>query len=900
MRTLLAILALSAGCATAPEATPTPAEAKPAAAPPPKALAEAPKLRIPQWEKPTEVTVNLRVIPGEDTFQGDITIAVELAHATDVVWLNGTNLVVDAADVTPAAGAKLDVKARIASKDFIALDLPKEIPAGAASLHLKYHGVQSRKEGAGLFQVHEGDLDYAFTHFEPLDARRAFPCFDEPGFKVPWTTSLTVKAEHMAFGNMPVTATTDEAGGMKRVTFAKTPPLPSYLIALAAGPYERVDAGTWGSKKTPVGIIVPKGKADWAKWAVQSTGPILEQHEAYFGIPYPYEKLDHIAVPLQMGAMENPGLITYGHTLILARPGEDTVNGQRAYASVCAHELAHIWFGDLVTTAWWDDIWLNEAFATWSSGQLLLRWKPEWQQDVGIVQTRNGAAGADSLASARRIRQPIETNDDVVNAFDGITYGKGASVIAMFESYLTPAVFQKGVHRYLTDHANGNATAADFLGALTQEAGKDIATPFSTFLEQAGVPLIDVALQCPKGGKPSVKLSQKRYLPAGSSVTGAQTWQVPVCLRWGSKGKTDGRACTMLTGEAMELPLDGAKACPEWVMPNDGMHGYYRSRLPEKGALVKLFESGGKQLSMPEKIGLLGDLGALVRSADVDVSEALALVPKLVAEDNRHTLGAAAGFIGGLGGDFLPEALRPKYEELVRKTFGPKAKKLGFTVGPKDDDDLRLLRPLMLGMAGREGRDPELRKEALKLANAWLKDRKAVHADVIDTVLSIAIDEGGAGFYDTLLAAAKTETDRRDRVRMIGALSSTRDPALVTRSLPLTLTADFDPRESLSFMWGATGDYRTRPLALAWVKEHFDALVARLPKDAGAGLAYSASGFCDAKTRAESEAFFNGRSTKYTGGPRNLAQALEYVDLCIAYRARQQPVAAAFMEKWKK
>ncbi len=895
MRSSLATLLVLSACVTTPEPAPTPVESKPAPAPAPKVLAEAPKLRLPQWAKPLAYELNVRVIPGEDGFSGELKVQIELAHATDVLWLNGTNLTIDSAEVdaTKASG-------RVASKDFLAIDLPSQVGPGTVTLHLRYHGVQSRKEGAGLFQVHEADLDYAFTHFEPLDARRAFPCFDEPGFKVPWTVSLTVKKDQLAFGNMPVASQTEEAGGMKKVTFAKTPPLPSYLVAFAAGPFERVDAGTWGQKKTPVGIIVPKGKAAWAKWAVESTGPILEQHEAYFGIPYPYEKLDHIAVPLSMGAMENPGLITYGHQLMLSRPGEDTVSQQRGYASVCAHELAHLWFGDLVTTAWWDDIWLNEAFATWASGQLLLHWKPAWQQDVGIVQTRSGAAQTDALGSARRIRQPIETNDDVVNAFDGITYGKGASVIAMFESYLTPAVFQKGVHRYLTEHAHGNATASDFLGALGKEAGQDVGASFSTFLEQAGVPLVDVALSCPKRGAPSVKLSQKRYLPAGSAVQGTQTWQLPVCLRWGSKGKSEGHACTMLTEAALDFPLAGAKACPQWVLPNDGMHGYYRSRLAEKGALVKLFDAGGKQLSMAEKVGLLGDLSALVRSADVELSEALALVPKLVAEDNRHTLGAAAGYVGGLGGDFLPEALRPKYEELVRKSFGPRAKALGFTVGPKDDDDVRLLRPMMLGMAGREGKEPAIRKEAVKLATAWLADRKAVHADVIDTVLGIAIDEGGADFYDKLLAAAKAEKDRRDRVRMIGALGSTRDPALSARGLPLALGADFDARESLSFMWGATGDFRTRPLALAFVKEHFDELVARLPKDSGANLAYVTSSFCDAKTRSEAEAFFNGRSTKYTGGPRNLAQALEYVDLCIAYRARQQPVAAAFMEKWRK
>jgi alanyl aminopeptidase len=894
MRSALALSLLLCGCVTPPAPAPTPPPAAPV-----RPLAEAPKLRLPDWARPISYALEVRVIPGEEDFSGEVRIDIELLRATDIVWLNGTHLTLDAVELQSGT-EKVPTTGRIASKDFLALELAHPVGPGTVTARLRYHAVQTRKEAAGLFQVREGALDYAFTHFEPLDARRAFPCFDEPSFKVPWDVSLTVKKDHLALGNMPVTGEAEQPGGMKRVTFQRTPPLPSYLIALAAGPFERVDAGSWGSKKTPVGIVVPKGKAEWARWAVESTGPILEQHEAYFGIPYPYEKLDQIAIPLSTGAMENPGLITYGHQLMLVRPGELTIGQQRAYAAVCAHELAHLWFGDLVTTAWWDDLWLNEAFATWASGQLLIRWKPQWQQDVAMVQSRHGAATNDSLASARRIRQPIESNDDISNAFDSITYNKGAAVISMFEQYVTAPVFQRGVHRYLTEHFFGNATASDFLDALSKEAAQDIRAPFSTFLEQPGVPLVDVALSCPKGGTPAVKLSQRRYLPAGSTAADNQSWKLPVCVRWGKKGASDGRACTLLTAATGEIALEGAKSCPDWVLPNEGMHGYYRSRLAEKGATTQLFQLGGKHLSMAEKVGMLGDLTALVRTGEVDISEVLALVPNLIAEDNRHTLTFAANLAAHLGGDFLPEPLRARQEELVRISFGPKAKALGFTVGAKDDDEVRLIRPLVLGMMGRDGKDPATRKEALRLASGWLENRKALHADLVDTALTIAVDEGGAAFYEKLLTAARAEKDRRDRVRMITALAGTRDPELSARGMSLVLTDDFDARESVSFLWGATGDFRTRALAFAFVKEHFEELVARLPKDSGAYLAYVGSAFCDAKMRAESEAFFTGRSTKYTGGPRILSQALESIDLCIAFRERQQPGGAAFMAKWKR
>jgi len=875
-------------------APPKQEEAKPAPAPEPKL--EAPKVRLPDGARPLGYELSLRVVPGEPTFTGEVTIELELDRAVDVLWLNARDLTAQAAELTVGT-AKVAAATKPGGEHFLAVVPATPVGPGKATLRIRYTGALSETETSGLFQLKEGGEQYAVTQFEPIGARRAFPCFDEPGFKVPWHLTLHVKKEHAAFHNTPVEREQDEAGGMKAVTFAKTKPLPSYLVALAVGPFETVDAGTWGKNKTRVRIITPRGKTADAKYAVESTGPVLEQLEAYFGIPYPFEKLDELAMPVNFGAMEHPGLVTYGSQLLLMAPEKDTIARQRLYASIAAHELAHMWFGDLVTMAWWDDVWLNEAFATWMSSKIIEGWKPAWDEVVDRAGGRGGALSTDALVSARRIRQPIEAMDDITNAFDGITYGKGAAVIEMFEAWVGDDVFQKGVKRHLEAHAFGNATAAQFLDAISKEAGKDVATPFNTFLDQAGAPRVAMALVCAKGEAPRLELSQRRQLPVGSKGDPNQVWQVPLCVRTSTAGK-ERRACTLLTAATGTLPLEG-KACPDWVMPNDGVRGYYRADLKGTADLLGLLEKAGPKLTVAERVGLLDDLEALVGSGDVELGVALAAIPLALKEDNRHLLAAAQGLASQLRGDLLPEALRPKYEAFVRATFGARAAKLGLTVGAKEDEDTRLARPWLVGMVAVDGKEPALRKQSLALAKAWLTDRKAIHPDLVGTVLGIAADTGDAALHEALVNAVKAEQDRTDRGRMLGALASFRDPAQVKAQLALALDPKVDAREAMRVLWGASGDYRTRELALDWLKQHWDPLVARLPEDSGAYLVWTGAGVCDAKKRDEVKAYFDGRSTKFLGGPRELDQALEEIDLCVAWRARHQPSAAAFMERWK-
>ncbi len=351
--------------------------------------------------------------------------------------------------------------------DFVGLRPAKTLAAGKARIHIVYQGKISEKSSAGIFQGLDGKQPYLFTQFESIDARRAFPCFDQPDFKTPWQITVHVPKEHAAISNTSPVSEADEPNGMKKVVFAPTRPLSSYLVALAVGPFDFVDAGKAGAHHIPVRIVTPKGKANQAKYAAAS-----DRHASSTGwrtiseFPSPSTSAITWPIPLTFGfgAMENAGMVTYAQNLILSDPAIDTEQRQRTYASVAAHELAHQWFGDLVTLAWWDDTWLNEAFATWTSAKIIAEWKPEWRSRLSDLNGKFGAMGEDSLVAARKIRQPIESKDDISNAFDGITYQKGASVIRMFESWVGEKKFQSGVTAYLKRYSYKNARVERFPG----------------------------------------------------------------------------------------------------------------------------------------------------------------------------------------------------------------------------------------------------------------------------------------------------------------------------------------------------------------------------------------------------------------------------------------------------
>ncbi len=873
----------------------------------------APTLRLPEGARPSGYQIHLRLQPGADQFSGTVEIALQLATPQPILWLNAApEVVIDRAEFVAegtAATRQPVVGQERGGRDFVGLRPASTLSAGNWRLRMDYHARLLKNEGVGLFTERDGSDDYIFSDLEAIDARRAFPCFDEPEYKVPLRLSVDVPAAHLATANAPVESETPlrENPGHKRVVFRPTPPLPTYLWALAVGPFGVVSAGKGGSRGVPLRILTLRGREAEGRYAAQVTAPIVDLLERYTGVPFPYDKLDQIAVPNQSHAMENPGLITYGLRLLQMRPEEETVGARRRFAQVCAHEIAHHWTGDLVTLKFWDDLWLNESFASFLDSKITEQFQPDWEEGLERVGSRATAMDNDSLHSARRIRQPITSNDDIVNAFDPITYAKGKAVLGMLEDWLGPSVFQRGLTRYLRAHAHGTAVAADFLDALRAEAeaaGKRteaLALPgvATSFLDQPGVPVVSLRLQC-QGGPPRLQYTQERYFPLsgqkpapGTAEKQALRYHIPLCY------SVDGGAqrCEVLQAERGEIALGGT--CPRSLLPDPRGSGYYRLRY--EGALFddllrRTFPSQPSSreitlappLSPIARLGFLRNVEAGLRRGDVPLGQVLPLLPALAADSSRHAVSIGLGLATTLR-DYVSDSQRATYQSQLVSPFAARLRTFGLRTQPSDDDNTRILRAqllmLSLGDGGKSPVTSTLQAQAESLLTGWLADRHALDAETAHALALAAPQRAGEPLWQAMLNSTRRETDRVRRGLLFVALGQFRDAALAEKSLGLLLSPDFPIRETLPILGRLAMFPETRELAYAFVQKNFDALVARLPRDGGAGLARVIGGFCDVDRATAAEAFFTGRSTVFTGGPRILRQSSERARQCAALRA---------------
>ena len=849
--------------------------------------AAPPALRLPEGARPLRYELVLKVVPGEAKASGEMTIDVELDRAHDVLWLHGEMLDVRRAAVHGRAEARILSR----SDPFVGLAFDPPLPAGRHRLTLDYDADQSRNSTRGIFALQDAGAWYTMTHFEPLAARRAFPCFDEPSFKVPWQVTLRVPRDAAAFSNTDGVEGPDEDAALKRVRFAETRPLPSYLVAFAVGPFETVAAGRTGMRPTPSRIIVPRGRRADAEFAAKAFPRLFENTERWFATPHPYAKLDHIAIPLTVGfAMENAGLITYGAPTLLAKPGAASPRFRRGAANIGAHEIAHQWFGNLVTPMWWDDIWLNEAFASWFAEKMVDLWEPGYERGTNRVHERAQAIEEDGLASARRIREPIVVEGDVRAAFDSITYQKGATVIAMFERWISPPTFRRGVLRYLRSHADGNATTAQFLETLAATSRKPIKPAFSTFLDQNGVPQVAVVLDCSQPGKPLVTLRQAVHAPIGVARA-EQRWQVPVCIRHGSRVKAR-QACTLLDDDEVTLPLRGA--CPRYVLANDGGTGYY---LPDyRGDLLARLAAHRDVLSTPEYASVLYDLRALVRSGAIEASVAFEWVAAAAKVQDFHVATAAIDVASFQRDAVVDEASRTRFDAFVREAFADRARSLGFASKAGESDDAQMLRRALLRFAAPS--DPLLAARARDLANAWIGDRAALEPALVDTVLLVAAVHGDEKLFDALASEARRTGDGLERRDLVMALMSFRDPALSARGFALLLDPSFDIRETTTAMWRTHWATPPRRDAHAFIVAHFDALSARVQRETPGGWAELAERLCTKEDEASLEAFWRPRIGNYASGSRTLAKAGEAIRLCTRLRAAQSASAAGYLSRF--
>ena len=566
------------------------------------ALPPAPAFFLPGDVIPLKHTVEMTIDPGRDTFTGRATIQVEIRKPLTVIWLNGKDIV----PLEATVGSK-KAHAETASDEFIGIELDSPVQPGRTIIDLRYRGKLDEKAIVGPYRKKTGDDWYVFTSFTPIDARRAFPCFDEPRFKTPWKMIIHVKRTDKAFANGRMLREVNEADGMKAVEFAETKPLPAEVVAFAVGPFD-IFEGAPAGHGTPIRVITAKSHAAEGKTAAQASVDVLPRLEAYTGIPYPFGKLDHIAVPeFPFGATENPGLIVYKNQALLVAPGDDLTAKASAIRGLQAHEVGHQWFGDLVTQASWDDVWLSEGFATWISAKMMDQEQPAARKRLNAVAARQRIMTMDDSARTRPIRLAMNSRHDTENVYSQFVYQKGAALLMMLEGWLGEDRVHDGLRAYLKKFSFSNATTADLEASLRAAAGVDPGPVMEAFLNHTGVPVIHG--ECLDG---TIKI-QPAALP------------LPVCIRGDGLTPT----CSVVDPEHPSMALH--RPCPSWIEFNSGATGYYRTEwTPAQLNALDL-----TQLSAAERLMLVYDL----RAAHSDS----ALLKKLAADPEPEIVRAVAG-----------------------------------------------------------------------------------------------------------------------------------------------------------------------------------------------------------------------------------------------------------------
>ncbi len=850
--------------------------------------------RLPEWAVPQSYALDLHVDPSESGFDGTTDIKVNLKKASDHVWLHGRDLKVADVTVTDAKGKVHQAKYVEAAPKagVVRVDFGTELPAQEIKLHFKFHAPYNQRL-EGLYKVVSGGEPYVMTQMEPISARFAFPSFDEPGFKTPYDITLTIPEADKGFANTGITKKVDNGDGWKTLTFATTQPLPSYLVAYAVGPWS-VNAGPdikpdkYRSEPVKLRGVAAKGKAKYMDWILDQTPAIIHFMENYYAFGYPFGKLDLAAVPdFSAGAMENPGFVTFRDFLLQLKP-DSAQRYVRGAFNVTAHELAHMWTGDTVTTDWWNDLWLNESFATWMQQKVAMKLHPEYRTDLARIQGGQGAMANDSLVSARMIRQPITGNGDIQTAFDGITYQKGAAVLGMFENYVGEDTFRDGMRAYIQKYKHANANANDLIDSIAKAAGKGerFKKAFASFLNQSGVPEVTTRLDC-SGEHPVLHLTQKRYLPLGSKGDPNRIWGIPVCVR-----SDHGTQCEMLDQPEGSMTLEGGQ-CPAWYMPNADGNGYYRFGMADAD-LEKL----GKhldELNDGEQLAYADAMDAAFHRGEIDAGQALAGMSSMAASKTVDVALAPLGTFRWIWSHQAEtDAQKARLADMVKQAYLPRLEKLGYERRKGESGDDTQMRSTLASLLGLTVKLPEVRKALLKQGDAVLKknadgdlDFDAANSDLLGAALGAEVQVHGKPVIDTLMQQLSHVTNPAWRNAMLEGLGQARGEQ-AERVRDFGLTKDVKVGEMGRLMFVDRHDAASRTASWNWFVKHYDKVVDRTGTF-GTGYLPRMGGGCSTAEAERTRTFFTPRLGDLPGADRGLAQTTESTLLCAALKQKQKP-----------
>ncbi len=846
---------------------------------------------------PTFEAIHLRVDPAEKGYRGTVTVDLTARRQVAAFHFHalGETLARIALTGPGGKGEAIPLRTEVDERGLVTAHPSHPLVPGAYRLEIAFTQAFNT-QSVGLYRTEKDGRSYAFTQLEAADARRAFPCWDEPGVKLPYQLTVEVPAAHLAVSNTPVETETPESakvgGGWKTVVFKRTPPLPAYLLALASGPLE---ATPIPGLSVPGRVITVAGQSRLAGTAVQLAPPLLAALERWFGRPYPFEKLDLIAAPeFWPGAMENAGAIIFSDRVLLLDPANATGHDRIELAYITAHEIAHQWFGDLVTMAWWDDLWLNESFADWVADKITDEVYPQWQWETGIQVRINSVMAQDARPSAKPIRRPIGHPDEVLEN-TGVLYAKGQAVLQMFEIFLGPETFKRGVRDYLRLHAWGNATASDLWSALGQAAGRDVGAIMSTFVDQPGLPLVGV--EPLPGGR--IALTQERFRNAGVP-TPPLAWTIPVGLKYGA-GDEVHHLTVLLDSARKEVTLPGVTAATTetaaatWVMPDLGGAGYYRFRVPEE-SLTRIATSAAAHLDVHERVAFLCNLSALLSAGLVHGDTFLTAATPAAADPAPLVVDALIEQLAAVRPALVPEPLAAPFAAYVRRTFRPVLDRIGREARPGEEPNVPALRSRLLLWLGDEGRDAEVVQYGETLARRYRAAPGSIDPDLAAPALALAALHGDRALFEDYRKHFESAKTPVDRDRYLRALGSFRDPAVQEEILRFALSGALRPNELLRTASGLGDSERGADRLLSWVRENYQAIAERLPPILLPALPEVAGG-CSAQRLEEGKRFFAEPGHNVPGTDRKLASIGDEVRACLQLREREGAAVAGYLQR---
>ncbi|MGH7731320.1 MAG: M1 family aminopeptidase [Candidatus Eiseniibacteriota bacterium] len=832
---------------------------------------------------PTLQTIELDTDPDSTSYSGRVVISLDVRSPVSAIRLHADGQKLERIALTQG-GKPVPVTETRGERGLLTLTAARALARGPARLEIAFtHAFNT--QAVSLYRMVKDGRGYLFTQMEAEHAREAFPCFDEPGFKFPYRLTLRVPKDQQALFNTPIESETVK-GTWKTIRFKRTPPLPSYLLAIAAGPLEFTPIP---GISVPGRVVTVQRQSGQAAMAARCTAPLLKALEAYFGRPYPFEKLDLIAVPeYWFGAMENPGAITFLDNVLLLDPATATTAQRKNLYRVTAHELAHMWFGDWVTMAWWDDLWLNESFADWMGDKITDQVLPELKHQLDELENVQNIMTTDARPSTEPIRLDAKDGDQAMRNL-GIAYNKGKCVLAMFEQWIGPEAFRRGVNRYLAAHAWKNATAADLWQALGEASGKNVTGALAGYIEQQGHPLVTLE-KLPHG---ALRLTQRRYLAHGVEAS-PLSWRVPMSIRY-SDGDSIRTEKFLLDRPSATLQLPGGRD-PVWVMPNGGGLGYYRWNVP-RDMLLALARQGARAMTPAERIAFLGNLGALLTAGELHGDEYLEALAGMADDPEPLVVRAVAAGLWSAREAFVGDALRDGFAAYVRQTLRPVATRFGLEKKAGEPEAVSLVRPVYFTWLGRYGRDPAVLGMADQLAESYMRDSSSIDPTLASSALRLHALRGDRSLFERYRHAFESAQSPTARARYLTALSSFEDDSIQAEALRYVMRGPLRPNELLDIPFGIGGlSDAAADRVLGWMFANYGFVQSKVPRAFLPRTVYMASG-CSEERLARVRAFFSDSTHVVAGTEKRLEQVGEQVEDCAGLRRREGAAVAAYLTR---